>query len=82
MKTHLFGEKNGIANGLVVHLGKILLRMNGVAVAGKCTDLQAVLLNGVHKLFKLGLVVEQNLGVCVSIAGISAAADLDHIAAD
>ena len=82
MKTHLFGQKNGVADGLVIHLGKLLLGMNGGAVAGQSADLKTVVLDGSHKLLECLFIVEKLFGVSVSVTGVTATADLDHIATD
>ena len=53
--------------------------MDHIAMGAEGADLQAVLVDGIQEFLALFVVVQQNLGVAVSLAGAAAAADLNHL---
>jgi len=53
--------------------------MDHIAVGAQSADLEAMLVDGVQKFLALGIVLQQFFRVAVSLAGMSAAADLHHL---
>ena len=74
--AQLLRQQNALAEIGVECFGDSLVGMNRVAVAGQSADLKTVFLKKTLELGQLGLVVQQNVGIAVCLAGITAAADL------
>ena len=74
--THLLGQQNGVAEVGVEGLGNGLVGMEGIAVAGQSADLYVVLLQSGDELVVLGGIGQELRGVAVSLAGVTARAQL------
>ena len=77
--AHLLGQQDGIAEVGVEGLGNGLVGVEGVTVAGQGADLHVVLLQGGDELIVLGGVGQQLCGVAVSLAGVTARAQLHGV---
>ena len=77
--AHLLGQQDRVAEVLVELLGDGLVGVEGVTVGGQSADLHIVLLQGGHELVILGGVGQQLLGVAVSLAGVTARAQLNGV---
>ena len=82
MQAELLGEQNGVSDGLVILRSKLLVGVDGVAVARKGAYLHAVFGNERLELLELMLIGEQGLGVGMGVTGVAAAAYLDHLDAE
>ena len=69
MQAQLLSHQHSVVHIVIKLLGHLLVGMDGVAVAAEGADLQAGILDGLHKLLELCLVVEQHLRVAVIFAG-------------
>ena len=79
MNTELLGEKDGVLYRLVELGGNSLVRMDGVAVAAERAYLKAAVRDGGFEGVQSRRIGEQGVGVGMGVAGVTAAAYLDHL---
>ena len=79
MNTELLGEKDGVLYRLVELGGNCLVRMDRVAVAAERAYLKAAVRDGRFEGAQSRRIGEQGVGVGMGVAGVTAAAYLDHL---
>ena len=77
VNTQLLSQQHRVVEIVVIALGDRGIGMHRVAMAGKAGKRHVVTRKRVLELRELRVVRKQNLGVCMILAGIAAAADLD-----
>lgn len=82
IKSELLGEKNGVDKIVMVTLCLGLVGMHGVAVARKSAKLDIVFLESILEFFEIRGRRKKLLRIAVSLAGVSARADLGSLYAE
>ena len=78
VNTELFCEQDSVNEIVVECLCDCLVRVNGIAVAGQAGNLHIIFFKGCLEFCESRIVVQENLGITMSLARVTAAADFRH----